>query len=133
MLGVERPHRANRKPNSVERQSVEFAQGAELRVRGPACAHIIFGVDLEKAHGLRARNDVGKMLRLEADTAAQRKAGCVRQRHGDRSWQWEEGGAGRRARASRKAYDLIAVSDPVPFGVFMVAQVPLATYFHALP
>jgi hypothetical protein len=32
-----------------------------------------------------------------------------------------------------KSYDLTGVRDPVPFGVFMLAQVPLATYFQALP
>jgi len=29
--------------------------------------------------------------------------------------------------------DLIGVSDPVPFGVLMVVQVPLATIFQAVP
>jgi hypothetical protein len=28
---------------------------------------------------------------------------------------------------------LFAVSEPVPFGVFMVVQVPFGTYFQALP
>ena len=27
----------------------------------------------------------------------------------------------------------IALSEPMPFGVFIVVQVPLATYFQALP
>jgi hypothetical protein len=28
---------------------------------------------------------------------------------------------------------LTGVSDPIPVGVFIVVQVPLATYFQALP
>jgi hypothetical protein len=29
--------------------------------------------------------------------------------------------------------DLISVSEPVPFGVFIVVQVPAGTFFQALP
>jgi len=31
------------------------------------------------------------------------------------------------------AQDLIGSSEPIPFGVFIVVQVPFATYFQALP
>ena len=34
---------------------------------------------------------------------------------------------------SARAQLLIGVSEPMPFGVFIVVQVPLATYFQALP
>ena len=34
---------------------------------------------------------------------------------------------------SRNAQLLIGASEPMPFGVFIAAQVPLATYFQALP
>jgi hypothetical protein len=48
------------------------------------------------------------------------------------------GGENGRAHASPRAppfpiYDLIGVSEPVPFGVFIAAQVPLGTFFQALP
>ena len=33
----------------------------------------------------------------------------------------------------RDAQDLIGCSEPMPFGVLMPSQVPLATYFQALP
>lgn len=61
--------------------------------------------------------------------------------HGD----WD-GGSGRRARAvsanwagtardrgCARAQDLTGVSEPLPVGVVIVAQVPFGTYFHALP
>ena len=36
-------------------------------------------------------------------------------------------------RGRRDRQLLIGVSDPMPFGVLIVVQVPLATYFQALP
>jgi hypothetical protein len=37
------------------------------------------------------------------------------------------------SRAPLLAQDLIGSSEPVPVGVFIVVQVPFATYFQALP
>ncbi len=40
------------------------------------------------------------------------------------------GGAALSGRPETQAF---SVSEPVPFGVLMVVQVPFGTYFHALP
>ncbi len=42
---------------------------------------------------------------------------------------------GRDQQAAERECDqlLIGASEPMPFGVFIAAQVPLATYFQALP
>src|SRR5260221_4366088 len=102
MLGVQRPHRADRQPNAMYRQCVALAQRTELRVRRAAGAHVVFRMDLKEADRLRRGEDVGEMLRLEADAGGYREAGsggylhvraprvtltkrCVRRRRASRS------------------------------------------------
>ena len=58
MIAIERLHRADRKPDAVDRERVTLAQSAELRMRRSAGAHVIFGVHLEEADRLRCRDDV---------------------------------------------------------------------------
>ena len=60
MLAVERRGRADRQADAMHRQRIAFAQRAELRMRRPAGAHIIFGVDLEEAERLRRGEDVAE-------------------------------------------------------------------------
>src|SRR6266550_8277248 len=70
MVAIERPHRTNRQPDAMHRQRIAFAQRAELRVRRPAGAHVVLGVNLEESDRLRSGEDVVKMRRLETDAGA---------------------------------------------------------------
>src|SRR5882724_1424504 len=133
MVAIERPHRTNRQPDAMHRQRIAFAQRAELRVRRPAGAHVVLGVNLEESDRLRSGEDVVKMRGLEADAGTR---GQIRDDGHSyipavRRPKKEEARAGRRA--PLLAQDLIGSSEPVPFGVLIVAHVPFATYFQALP
>src|SRR5258706_13512773 len=67
MVPIERPHRANRKPDAMHRQRVAFAQCTELRVRRSAGAHVVLCVYLEESERLWSGENVTKMRGLEAD------------------------------------------------------------------
>src|SRR5258708_29899282 len=67
MVLIERSHRANRQPDTMHRQRMALAQRAELRMRWAAGAHVVLCVHLEEFDRLRARENVAKMHRLEAD------------------------------------------------------------------
>ena len=56
MLAVERSAGADRQADAVERQSMVAAQGGKFRMRASACAHIILGMDFEKAEPRPARS-----------------------------------------------------------------------------
>jgi hypothetical protein len=98
-------------------------------MRWTARAHIVFGVDFDEADRLLAGQDLVEMLRLEAYS----RAGGKRCRHHPGLPSRAGGGEARVVRASRAGHDLIGASAPVPFGVFIVVQVPFGTYFQALP
>ena len=69
---VQRPRRADRQADAVQRQRVTLADGVEAAMRRAARAHVVFRVDLEKSK-LRARfHDRLEMLGLESDADARR-------------------------------------------------------------
>ena len=74
MIAVERLRRADGEADAMQRQRVGLAQKAQLRMRDAARAHVVLGMDFEKAERLALRRDGGEMLRLEADAGAGRKA-----------------------------------------------------------
>ena len=70
MSAVERPGRADREADAVQRQRIELADRIEAAMRRAARAHIVLRVDLEKPK-LRTRvEDRLEMLGLEADADA---------------------------------------------------------------
>src|SRR5712675_537559 len=75
MVAIERPHRTDRQPDAMHRQRIAFAQRAELRVRRPAGAHVVLGVNLEESDRLRSGEDVVKMRRLEANSGTRGQTG----------------------------------------------------------
>ena len=67
---VQRPRRADRQADAVQRQRVTLADGVEAAMRRAARAHVVFRVDLEKPK-LRARfHDRLEVLGLESDADA---------------------------------------------------------------
>ena len=112
-----------------------FPQKSQLRMRGAPRAHIIFGMDLEKAERLRRGGNGGEMLRLKARAGAQ---GKLRIAHGFFSLTrlralvpvTQKRGA-RMPRAPVAHQDLPGLREPMPFGVFIVSHVPFGTYFQA--
>jgi hypothetical protein len=99
-------------------------------MQGSPGAHIIFRVHFEKADRLGGNEDVGEVKRLEADPSARRKFG--RRRHfGVPTLCEVQQSVGTQDLLSLQDFD--GSSEPVPVGVFIVAQVPFGTYFHALP
>jgi len=104
---------------------------AQLHVRRSAITHIVFGMNFDEADRRFAGKNVGEMLRLEADAGSGGQTRC-KLHDGSR----EEGQAGSTplARFPLAAGQLfIGMREPMPFGVFIASQVPLATYFQALP
>ena len=95
---------SERQSDAVKRKLALAAQGLEHREARAALDHVILGMDLEPKSHRRRSQRLAEMLRLEA------KAGGGS--HGDYA---------------------IGLSEPTPFGVLIDAQVPLATYFQALP
>ena len=89
----------------MQRQRSLGAQGLEHREARPAGDHVIFGVDLEPQSRRRRGDRLFEMLRLEANS-----------------------GGGKHGRQP-----LIGESEPAPFGVTILSQVPLSTYFQELP
>src|SRR6202045_3672194 len=111
-----------------------FPQKPQLRMRDAPRAHIIFGMDLEKAERLRRGRNGGEMLGLKARAGAQ---GKLRNAHGFFSLTrpralvsvTQKRGA-RMPRAPVAHQDLLGLSEPMPFGVFMCSHVPFGTYFQ---
>src|ERR1700730_17567841 len=118
----------------MQGKRVIFPQKSQLRMRDATRAHIIFGMHLEKAERLRRRGNGGEMLRLKARAGAQRK---LRNAHGFFSSTrlralvpvTQKRGA-RMPRAPVAHQDLLVLSEPMSFGVFMVSHVPFGTYFQ---
>src|SRR5216683_2978623 len=75
MVAIERPRRANRKPDAMHRQRIAFAQRSELGVRRAAGAHVVLGVDLEESERLWSGENVAKMRGLEADAGTRGQTG----------------------------------------------------------
>ena len=95
---------------------------------------------LKKGHAALALDHVAGMLGLETNTNIGGQRG--RRVHETAStlfvvragWFGERGEARRTvARFADARLQVLGVSEPLPFGVEMVVQVPLATYFQALP
>jgi hypothetical protein len=112
--GVERLAAGQRQRHAVQRHRVLGADRLEPRQARPALHEVVLGMDLEP----QARRATGQgllvVLGLEADAGGERR--CAR------------AGAG-----SRHAAQVLAESEPVPFGVLIVVHVPAGTFFQALP
>ena len=70
MIGVEPAFGADRQTNAVDREGKAICQVADLRVGPPACAHVVFGMDLDPAERPRVFEDARIMLRFVADAGA---------------------------------------------------------------
>jgi hypothetical protein len=70
MRFVERPRRADREADAVQRQRIARADRLEPAVRRAAVAHVIFRMNLEKSEVGSLREDRVDMLGLEADARA---------------------------------------------------------------
>ena len=73
VVAVERPRRADRQPDPMQRQRIAGADRLQPAMRRPAVAHVGLGVDLEEADLARAGEDRREMLGLEADAGAARQ------------------------------------------------------------
>ena len=96
--------RGNTHLSELGRMMLPYLQTVEESCRA-ARDHVIFGMDFEPQARRRRGEGLSVMLGFEADTGGGN--------HGQRP--------------------VIATSEPLPLGVLMLAQVPLATYFQALP
>src|ERR1700738_4430764 len=116
---------------------VIFPQKSQLRMRDATRAHIIFGMDLEKAERLRRGGNGGEMPGLKPRAVAQRK---LRNAHGFFSLTRLRAGVSvarkrgaRMPRAPVTHQDLPGLREPMPSGVFIVSHVPFGTYFQIVP
>src|ERR1700732_960067 len=121
----------------MQGKRVIFPQKSQLRMRDATRAHIIFGMDLEKAERLRRGGNGGEMLGLKARAGAQGKPrnahrffSLIRLRA--RVSVTQKRGA-RIPRAPVANQDPWGCSEPMPFGVFIVSHVPFGTYFQIVP
>src|SRR3982074_3537968 len=107
----------------MQGKRVMFPQKSPLRMRDATRAHIIFGMDLEKAERLRRGGNGGEMLGLKARAGAQ---GKLRNAHGffsltrlrARVSVRQKRGA-RMPRAPIAIQDFLGFNEPMPFGVFI--------------
>ncbi len=72
MGAVERPGRADRQADAVQRQRIKLADRVEAAMRRAARAHIVFRVDFEKPKLWTRLDDRLEMLGLEPDADARR-------------------------------------------------------------
>ena len=105
MIGVGLHGSRQRHSDTVQRKRPLAADILEHGEARTALHHVIFSVNLEPKSRRRRGQSLGVMLGLEANTGGGS--------HGQRP--------------------LIATSEPLPLGVLIEAQVPLATYFQASP
>src|SRR5262245_49193928 len=73
VIAVKGLHRSDGQADAMNRNRVVLAQARELMMGQTPCAHVVFGMHLEKSDRLRADNDVRKMLGLEAHTSTRRQ------------------------------------------------------------
>src|ERR1700730_700860 len=117
---IERLPRTDVEPDAMQRKRVMFPQKSQLRMGGAPAAHIIFGMDLEKAERLRRGGNGGAMPRLKARAGAQ---GKLRNAHGFFSFTRLraclcEAKKGRADAACPFAIqDFLGFREPMPFGV----------------
>ncbi len=98
---------SQRERDAVQRDRMPGADRLEPREPRPALDQVVLGMDLEPQPVRRARR------------APRRSAAAS--------------GPARRTVPWSRVQLLTGVSEPMPFGVFIVVQVPFATYFQALP
>ena len=120
MLAVERRFAADREADAMHRQREALAQRAQLRMRRPARAHVVFGMDFDEADRLPAGQDVGKCCGLKPMPARAGRRDVIsmvaRIAHG--RMRGARRGAGRAPRC-REGRLHLALSEPMPFGVFI--------------
>src|SRR5271166_2463615 len=130
---------ADRHAHAMQRKGMVAADGFERAMRRAAAAHVVLGVNLEKAARLPPRDDRLQVLGLEACPGQsrdrmRRKArlkGCPLRICGQVS---VHRGPRFPALACRRWLDYMAVREPcLPFGSSIDAQVPPWTNFHELP
>ena len=117
---VERRVDADRQADAMHRQCEALVQARELGMREAAVTHVVFRMHLEETDGARIGDQAVEMLGLEFNASAGRQRGLD---HGGAPLK-EEGAIGPRPSSPQ----VTGVSEPVPFGVFIVAHVPFATY-----
>jgi len=106
VIGVGLRRGGERKRDAVQRHRMPGADRLEPGEPRPACDQVVLGLDLEPESVRRRGERLLEVLGLEPQPGG-RWHGAVQL--------------------------LTGVSDPMPVGVFMVVQVPFATYFQALP
>ncbi len=97
---------AERKADAVQRQRLRMAQRFKHGEARAAVYHVVLGMDLEPQAVRRRGQSFFKVLGLESHAGG---------------------------RVSIVLSPASGVNEPWPLGVLILAQVPLATYFQALP
>src|SRR5216683_7150592 len=139
MCPVERPLAADRQAHAVQRDGIVASHGFEGAMRRSARAHVVLGMNFEEATPLALGANRSQMFVLEAGPGEA----------ADRQRRKAEGNGRTRRRFGRCFHvvpplsatrlpccstDQTGLSEPVlPFGSWMLAQVPPCTNFHALP
>ena len=96
-------------------------------MRRASVAHEVFRVHLEESNRLFRGDDFVKMHRLKAYAGARRKI-----RFNRHAFVRTLSERARRRERLFAGQDFSGSSEPVPLGVWIVAQVPFGTYFQAL-
>jgi len=74
MILLERPVRANRQSDAVQRQGIALPNGRQVAVRRTSRAHVVLDVNFEEANVGRCICDCPVVLGLETDAPALRYA-----------------------------------------------------------
>ena len=104
MTGIRLRGAGQRHADTMQRKRASAPERLEHGEARAAINHVVFGVNLEPKSRRRRSEGLVEMLGLEANASGGK--------HGQR---------------------LIATREPLPLGVLIDAQVPLATYFQASP
>jgi hypothetical protein len=131
---VKRASRSDRQADAMKGQLIALADGFEIAVRRSACTHVVFGVHLEETDVGLGIDDLPVMLGLQANAGTRRDGPFTL-----RQYSMMHGGLREnevRARGDTpdsRGFQTFAVRLPIPFGVFIVVQVPLGSSLNALP
>jgi hypothetical protein len=73
VFAIQRAYRADRQAHAMQRQRIKLADRRKITMRRPARAHVIFGMNLEKADIRGGFKHCAPMFGAQPDTAARRK------------------------------------------------------------
>ncbi len=73
MIGIQCPLATDGEADAMDGDGKLFAEVAQLRNRAATVAHVIFGMDFQPFHRACIGEDIGKMLRLVANTCGSRQ------------------------------------------------------------